>query len=50
MKPAVQSHLPGTRDSGLTYAGIGQIPVSHLPGTEKSWEVTLVGQSHLRNH
>ncbi len=25
-------------------------PVSHLPGTEKSRKVTLVGQSHLRNH
>ena len=36
--------------SGGPRAGIGQIPVSHLPGTEKSRKVTLVGHSHLGNH
>jgi hypothetical protein len=36
-------------DSGLSYSGIDEIPVSHLTQTENIRKVTLIGQSHLTN-
>jgi hypothetical protein len=36
-------------NSGLSYSGIDEIPVSHLTETEKSREVNLIRQSHLTN-
>jgi hypothetical protein len=36
-------------DSGLSYFGIDEIPVSHLLKTEKYHKVNLIRQSHLIN-
>jgi hypothetical protein len=37
-------------DSGLSYSGIDEIPLSHLTETEKCRKVNLIKQSHLTNH
>ncbi len=39
--------LRGKGDSGLSYSGIDEIPVSHLTETEKCQKVNLIRQSHL---
>jgi hypothetical protein len=36
-------------DSGLSYSGIDEIPVSHLTQTENCQRVTLIRQSHPTN-
>jgi hypothetical protein len=41
--------LWGKGNSGLSYYGIDEIPVSHLTETEKSRKVNLTRQSHLKN-
>jgi hypothetical protein len=40
----------GQSDSGLSYSGIDEIPVSHLTENEKCRKVTLIRQGHLTNH
>jgi hypothetical protein len=42
--------LRGKSDSGLSYSGIDEIPVSHLTETEKCRKVNLIRQSHLRRY
>jgi hypothetical protein len=37
----------GKGDSGLSYSGIDEIPVSHLKETEKCRKVNLIRQSDL---
>jgi hypothetical protein len=41
--------LRGKGDSGLSYSGIDEIPVSQLTETEKFRKVNLIRQSHLTN-
>jgi hypothetical protein len=41
--------LQGKGNSGLSYSGIDEIPVSHLLETENSRKVNLIRQSHLKN-
>jgi hypothetical protein len=41
--------LQGEGDSGLSYSGIDEIPVSHLMEVEKCRKVNLIRQSHLTN-
>jgi hypothetical protein len=44
-----QAILRGKGDSGLSFPGIDEIPVSHLTETEKCRKVNLIRQSHLTN-
>jgi hypothetical protein len=41
--------LRGKGDSGFSYSGIDEIPISHLTETEKCWKVNFNKQSHLTN-
>jgi hypothetical protein len=42
--------LRGKGDSGLSYCGIDEIPVSHLPETEKKLrKINLIRRSYLIN-
>jgi hypothetical protein len=41
--------LQSKGNSGLSYSGIDEIPVSHLMQTDNFRKVTLIRQSHLTN-
>jgi hypothetical protein len=35
-------------DNRLSYSGIDEIPISHLPETEECWKVNWIRQNHLK--